>query len=28
VHVAVTRGVGLAAGEEIAGWLLARAAQM
>ena len=27
-HVAVTRGVGLAAGEEIAGWLLARAAQM
>ncbi|WP_433037167.1 HAD family hydrolase [Actinomycetospora sp. CA-053990] len=27
-HVAVTRGVGLAAGEEIAAWLLARAAQM
>ena len=25
-HVAVTRGVGLAAGEEIAAWLLARAA--
>ena len=27
-HVAVTRGVGLAAGEEIAAWLLARAAQV
>jgi len=27
-HVALTRGVGLRAGEEIAAWLLARAAQM
>jgi hypothetical protein len=27
-HVAVTAGIGLAAGEEIAAWLLARAAQM